>query len=366
MHVQNLFKCDTIPVEKVEMKRYLITSDGTVIAGYGYGSPVTGYGELVFTTSMTGYLESMTDPSYVGQILVFASPTIANYELRKGVMESDRVKVSGIVTRDAHINMPAGTLGLDFDRFLRDEGIPAIDGVDTRLLVRKIRQGGVLRAYIADDTQGHSDFPDPMSENLVARAVDARGVKNIRGKGERRILFIDLGSKKTLRDMMLEHFSLIMASADSDLDAIDKYDAIFVSNGPGDPDHPSLRPVVNFLKRNIGVKPIFGICFGLQIIALAYGSKTYKMKFGHRGSNHAVTDGNRIYVTTHNHGYAVDPDTVRDFHVRERDINDGTIEMIEDGMMMAVQYHPEASPGPHDTRWFFSEMRRRTEDAAKG
>ncbi|KAA8922218.1 MAG: glutamine-hydrolyzing carbamoyl-phosphate synthase small subunit [Thermoplasma sp.] len=348
------------------MKRYLITNDGTVISGYGYGSPVTGYGELVFTTSMTGYLESLTDPSYVGQILVFASPTISNYDLRKGVMESERVKVSGVVTRDAHIEFPAGGLGTEFDRFLMDEGIPGIDGVDTRLLVRKIRQGGVMRAYITDDPEKAKIFPDPMAENLVSKAVEARGIRNIRGKGEKKLLFIDLGSKKTLRDMMLDHFSLTVASVDSDLDSIDRYDAIFVSNGPGDPDHPSLKPVVEFLRKNIGVKPIFGICFGLQIIALAYGSKTYKMKFGHRGSNHAVTDGSRIFITTHNHGYAVNPDYVKDFRVSEYDINDGTIEMIEDDMMMAVQYHPEASPGPHDTRWFFSEMRRRTEDATKG
>ncbi|WP_297216589.1 glutamine-hydrolyzing carbamoyl-phosphate synthase small subunit [Thermoplasma sp.] len=346
------------------MKRYLITEDGTVIVGSGYGSPVTGYGELVFTTSMTGYLESLTDPSYVGQMLVFASPTISNYELHKGVMESQRVKVSGVITRDAHMELPAGSLGGDFDRFLRDEGIPAIDGVDTRFIVRKIRQGGVLRAYITDNPEAVKDFPDPMNEDLVTKALDSTGIRNIKGNGEERILFIDLGSKKTLRDMMLNHFSLTVASPDSDLDSIDHYDAIFVSNGPGDPQHPSLKPVVEFIRKNLGRKPVFGICFGLQIIALAYGSKTYKMKFGHRGSNHAVSDGRRVFITTHNHGYAVDPDTIGDFHVTERDVNDGTVEMIEDDMMMAVQYHPEASPGPHDTRWFFSEMRRRT-DAAK-
>ncbi|PYB68523.1 carbamoyl-phosphate synthase small subunit [Thermoplasma sp. Kam2015] len=346
------------------MKRYLITEDGAVIVGSGYGSPVTGYGELVFTTSMTGYLESLTDPSYVGQILVFASPTISNYELHKGVMESERVKVSGVITRDAHMELPAGPLGGDFDRFLRDEGIPAIDGVDTRFIVRKIRQGGVLKAYITDDPEAVNDFPDPMNENLVTKALDSTGIRNIKGGSEERILFIDLGSKKTLRDMMLNYFSLTVASPDSDLDSIDHYDAIFVSNGPGDPQHPSLKPVVEFIRKNLGRKPVFGICFGLQIIALAYGSKTYKMKFGHRGSNHAVSDGRRVFITTHNHGYAVDPDTIRDFHVTERDVNDGTVEMIEDEMMMAVQYHPEASPGPHDTRWFFSEMRRRT-DAAK-
>ncbi|BAB59958.1 carbamoyl-phosphate synthase alpha subunit [Thermoplasma volcanium GSS1] len=341
------------------MKKYLVMEDGTVLSGQGYGSYKEAYGELVFTTSMTGYLETLTDPSYVGQMLVFASPTIANYALEMGKMESNGVKVSALITKDAHIELKKGGYGREFDEFLKEQGIPGIDGIDTRMLVRKIRANGVLRSYVVNDPSHSLDFPDPMNDDLVSKAVPHHDPVFVKGEEGGTVLFIDLGSKNTLKELMLQNFSLIVVDKQTNLDEIEGYDAIFVSNGPGDPSHPSLSNVIKFLSHNIGVKPLFGICFGLQAISLAYGAKTYKMKFGHRGSNHAVTDGTHSYVTTHNHGYAVDGSTVKDFKVIGWDANDGTVEIIEGDDMFAVQFHPEASPGPHDTRWFFGEMKRR-------
>ncbi|MGC8608428.1 MAG: glutamine-hydrolyzing carbamoyl-phosphate synthase small subunit [Thermoplasmata archaeon] len=345
------------------MERTLLLEDGTRLKGNGFGSMSKSYGEIVFTTSMTGYLESITDPSYAGQILVFASPTIGNYPLRYGKMESDRIQVAGIVARDAHSLLYSGEPGYEFSSLLESQGIPGIDGIDTRMLVRKIRSSGVMRSYIMDDSETQLEWIDPMKSDLVGSTFNEKDIKFIRGSGKKKLLFINLGAKKSLIENMLKFSSIYIASKDSDLESVDDYDAIFISNGPGDPKHPSLSGVTKFISSSIGKKPIFGVCFGLQIIALAYGSDTYKMKFGHRGSNHAVTDGKRIFVTTQNHGYAVNPDTVKDFSVSEWDVNDHTIEMIEDpkSNVMALQYHPESSPGPHDARWFFSEMKRRIE-----
>ncbi len=360
--MRSILSINSIGVEAVQlMKRILLLEDGTRLAGESFGSAAKSYGEIVFTTSMTGYLESMTDPSYAGQILVFASPTIGNYPIENGKMESERIQASGIVTRDAHSLLYSGRPGVDLSSLMERQGVPGIDGIDTRMIVRKIRSKGVMKAYITDPEDYPQDWKDPMEDDLVSSAFHDKKITFVQGHGDRKILFINLGAKRSLIEKMLDFSSLYMASKDSDLESVNDYDAVFISNGPGDPKHPSLSNVTKFVSSAIGNKPVFGVCFGLQIIALAYGSDTYKMKFGHRGSNHAVTDGKRIYVTTQNHGYAVNPETVRDFSVTERDVNDNTIEMIENlkDRVMAVQYHPEASPGPHDARWFFSEMKRR-------
>ena len=346
--------------------RFLILEDGTVIKGSGFGHDSGSYGEIVFTTAMTGYLESITDPSYRGQMLVFAAPTIGNYPLQNGKMESDRAQVSAVITRDAHSTLYAGESGTQLDRFLKENGVPGIDGVDTRLLVRKIREHGVMKAYISDTPEFPDVWPDPMAADLVG-PVSTTSSYAVAGVGKRNILYIDVGTKTSLVESISEIFSLTVVPYSENFSNMKKeYDAIFVSNGPGDPSHPALAKVREFLKNNTGKLPIFGVCLGHQLLALSGGGRTIKMKFGHRGTNHAVTDGKNIFITSHNHGYAVDPDSIAgtSLKIGQRDINDGTIEMLYDheNSVYSVQYHPEGSPGPKDYSQFYALMAKVVED----
>lgn len=340
--------------------RYLIFEDGTTMIGTAYGSQIDAYGEVVFTTSMTGYIESITDPSYCGQMIIFASPTIANYSIKKSRMESGRIQVAAVITRDAHSTLFSGRPGEEFDRFLKDKNIPGIDGIDTRMLVRKIREEGVMKAWISKSASYPSDWPDPMKKNLVGK-VSCKKPYSVVGTNEKEILFIDLGTKRSLIDRMRLIGSLKVVPYNFDFTSIKgNYDAIFISNGPGDPSHESLKMIIEFIKKSSKEKPIFGVCLGHQLISLAFGAQTKKMHFGHRGSNHAVTDGQKIWITAHNHGYIVDEKSLKktELIVRQRDVNDGSIEMIEhlELPIFSVQYHPEASPGPCDSDWFFEKM----------
>jgi carbamoyl-phosphate synthase small subunit len=347
---------------KPRKKSFLILEDGSVFDGVSFGSEIDGYGEVVFTTSMTGYLESLTDPSYKNQILVFASPTVANYSIKKSRMESSGIVVSGLVTRDAHAILPGGEDWEEFNDLLSDSSVPGIDMVDTRALVRKLREKGVMRGWISSEKSLSREFPDPMAQDVVSLVSPSSNTR-IKGNGDGTILYIDVGSKNSIKEEMLKFSSLIVTSPKSDLSKIGyDYSLIFISNGPGDPAHPSLEPVRRFIREMAGKKPIFGVCLGHQLIGLAMGGKTLKMKFGHRGSNHAVSDGRNILITTHNHGYALDEPSLSGtgLEIVQRDVNDLTVERIENRNLgiYSVQYHPEASPGPHDSKGFFSEIRR--------
>ncbi len=340
---------------------YLTLEDGSTYAGTGFGAFKPVYGELVFTTSMTGYLESVTDPSYRGQILVFAFPTIANYPLSKGKMESSIPHVSGIVTKDAHARIPLGGFSDELSAFLGSAGVPGIDGIETRSLVRKIREKGSMRAWISQSDDKKDFSKDPFVEDLIYPTV-THSISEIRNsKSEKKILFINTGSKKSVMENMADLANLTVVPYDMEVPD-ERYDAIFISNGPGNPESPYLRNVVKYVRSMIGETRIYGICLGQQIIALAYGAKTYKMHFGHRGSNHAITDGTAVRITTHNHGFAVDrlSAEAKGMRIVEWDANDGTPEKLEDpeNNVRCVQYHPEASPGPHDTLGFFEKIRK--------
>lgn len=348
------------------MQRFLILDDGTVMKGHPFGAQKDAYGEIVFTTSMTGYLESITDPSYRGQILTFASPTISNYSIDKSKFESDKAQVSAVVTKDAHSILYSGKNGYNFDKFLSESGVPGIDGVDTRMLVRKIRERGVMRAWIKDNNEIPKHWADPMFTDLVGE-VSCIEPYELKGSNETTYLTIDVGAKKSLLRKMTEIGSLRIVPYNYDFSSIDfEYDAIFISNGPGDPSHAALSGVRDFIAESFGKLPIFGVCLGHQIISLSAGAKTKKMTFGHRGSNHAVTDGTRILITSHNHGYTVDSESLKGTKLKARqwDINDGSIEMVEheDFPVVSVQYHPEASPGPHDSASFFAKINKIVED----
>lgn len=347
------------------MKRYLILEDGTVLSGVAYGHLGDSYGEIVFTTSMTGYLESITDPSYRNQILTFASPTIANYPLSKGTFESGEVQVSGVVTRDGHAQLMIDDSWLAFNSLLEDNHIPGIDLVDTRLLVRKIREKGVMRAYISSEDKVPDSFPDPMAEDVVSK-VTCKKEYRLNNGHSRELLFIDVGAKRSLVREMSKVANLHVVPYNTDFLSIKgDYDGVFISNGPGDPSHSSLLKITAFLRDKSGKVPLYGVCLGHQLISLSLGGKTVKMKFGHRGSNHAVTDGKKIYITSHNHGYAVDPDSLGNtgLEVVQWDINDRSVEMVRHVSqdIFSVQYHPEASPGPHDSKWFFEMVKNNLE-----
>ncbi len=342
------------------MYRYLILEDGSVYKGKAYGYDGEAYGELVFTTSMAGYLETITDPSYAGQILIFAYPEIANYPLSYESMESDKIQVSALVTRDAHIEMPAGDLGESFHEFMKRNKIPGIDGIDTRHLVEKIRKNGVMRAWIKNSDTIPDDFPDTMNDDLVG--LVSRKHESFVKSGNKKILFIDVGAKNSLINNLSKIASLHIIPYNYDFDRIkEDYDMIFIPNGPGNPAHESLNNLRAFIKSSFGNVPVTGVCLGNQLIALAAGAKTEKMKFGHRGVNHAVTDGDRIYITSHNHGYAVSRDSLNGTGLRLAgwDINDMTVEMLEGHELktFSVQFHPEAHPGPYDGSWFFDRLK---------
>ena len=341
----------------------LILEDGTVFVGRGFGSLSDSYGEIVFTTSMSGYLESITDPSYRGQILVFAFPTIANYPLSKGSLESDKAQVAGVITMDSHHSLKKGGFPDPFSDFLKKSCVPGIDGVDTRSLVRKIRENGVLRAWISQKEEDLDFKRDPTDRDLWKECIPDRVYEIRNTRSDRKMLFIDTGAKRSLITRMSEVSNLSVYPYNASFPD-SGYDAIFISNGPGDPKSKYLRNVVKFISENIGKKKIYGICLGQQIISLAYGAKTYKMKFGHRGTNHAVTDGSKIWITSHNHGYAVDYDSAKSsgLEVERWDANDNTPEMLSDQEeMICVQYHPEASPGPNDTLTFFDMIKKKVD-----
>lgn len=346
------------------MDRYLMLEDGTILKGTGYGHNASSYGEIVFTTSMTGYMESLTDPSYRGQILIFAFPTIANYHFSEDQMESSEIQVEALVTKDAHSFLEAGKPGEEFDAFLKESGVPGIDGIDTRTLVKKIREKGVMKAWISDRPDFPEDWPDPMDRDLVGETSTSEPYR-VAGDDELNILFIDLGAKRSLVRKMSEIGTLDVVPYNFDFSKIDgSYAAVFLSNGPGDPSHPSLAAVTQYASRIAQTTPLYGVCLGHQVISRALGGDTEKMRFGHRGSNHAVTDGERIWITTHNHGYAVKAESLENtpLEVTQWDVNDHTVEMVEckEKPIFSVQYHPEASPGPHDSEWFFEKIKERT------
>ncbi len=341
------------------MDRYLVLEDGTTFKGKGFGSDIETSGEVVFTTSMTGYAETLSDPSFRGQILVFASPTIGNYDWNEDMLESEKIQVSGIITRDGHAIYRSSEKEEQLDLLLKKYEIPGIDGLDTRTLIMKIREKGAMKGIICNDPGSVTVIPDSMSSDLLKELNVQR--RKVKGSGDLKVLLIDTGAKKSMISLLSKVGDLDIIPYNEDFTNLkENYNLIFVSNGPGDPSHANNTPLISFLKSQIGKVPVAGICLGHQLIALACGASTIKMKYGHRGVNHSVTDGQRVLITTQNHGYAVDRKSLVNtgLEITLWDSNDGTIEGLQDRKrgIMSVQYHPEASPGPLDTLDFFSKV----------
>lgn len=337
----------------------LILTDGTQMTARSFGHESSVSGELVFTTGMVGYPESLTDPSYCGQLLVMTYPLIGNYGVpNKSQWESDRIQAKGLIV-SCYIDTPSHyssimTLG----EWLQSEQIPGIEIEDTRLLAKKIRDKGTMLAKIIFDNK---DVPynDPNKSNLVAH-VSPTSIREYGHSGKKTIVFLDCGGKR----MIIEHFvkrgiKVIRVPWDCDIFSLKKsFDGVFVSNGPGDPKMATktITTIQKVLKKKI---PLLGICLGNQLLALAAGGDTYKLKFGHRSQNQpAILVGTKkCYLTTQNHSYAVSkiPSGFREWFINA---NDGTNEGIIHKSLpfMSVQFHPEATPGPEDTDWIFDNF----------
>lgn len=344
----------------------LILENGAVFHGKSFGAETPSSGEVVFNTSMVGYPESLTDPSYQGQILTITYPIVGNYGVPdntitngiSGFFESDKIHVKGLIVVDYSHEYSHWSARKSLSDWLKEENIPAIYGIDTRALTKILREHGAMKGKIVFDDENEVDFYDPAKENLVAK-VSCKEVCEYKN-GEKKVVLIDCGVKHNiLRHLLSKKIHLIRVPWDYDFNQID-YDGVFISNGPGSPDHCQVT-VDNLRKAMEKGKPIFGICMGNQLLAKAAGAKIYKLKYGNRSHNQPVCEvgTNRCYVTSQNHGYAVDESQLgEDWLPYFRNMNDNTNEGIRHKTkpFYSVQFHPEAASGPTDTEFFFQEF----------
>lgn len=342
----------------------LILEDGSVFKGYSFGSERSVAGEVVFSTAMTGYPESLTDPSYKGQILVATYPLIGNYgvpdSLRENDLlkyfESDKVQITALVISDYSFSFSHWNASKSLSDWLKENDIPGVFGVDTRKLTRIIREKGAMlgKIIIHDDT----GFYDPNKDNLVSLVSCKETV--IYGQGRYKILLVDCGTKNNIiRCLVRRDNTVVRVPWNHEFDPAD-YDGVLFSNGPGDPKmcDATIRSAQKLLQGDV---PFFGICLGSQIMALAAGADTYKLKYGHRSHNQPVMmkGSERCFITSQNHGYAIDTDTLPEgWNPYFTNLNDDTCEGLrhDDKPCFAVQFHPEASAGPVDTEFLFDDF----------
>ncbi|MCS7118045.1 MAG: glutamine-hydrolyzing carbamoyl-phosphate synthase small subunit [Thaumarchaeota archaeon] len=347
----------------------LLLANGAIIRGKSIGVDGEAFGELVFTTSLSGYEETLSDPSYNGQIVLFTYTHIGNYGAWTGELESDRIWAEGVVVRDAcYYPSNAKSRGRLSD-LLKEYGIVGIEGVDTRALTVMIREHGTIPAVLVCGDVSSVEI-EALRERLAGWRYEVDLVREttcskveLMGKGRKSVALLDCGVKLGIVRKLLEgNVTVIRFPAHTSAEEILSWDpdGIIVSNGPGDP--AVLGYAIETVRKLMGKVPMMGVCLGHQLISLALGCRTYKMKFGHRGTNHPVKDlkTGQIHITLQNHGYAVDPRSLegKGLKVRQVSLNDGTIEGLEheDLNILSTQYHPEGRPGPSDGARIFDEF----------
>jgi len=369
------------------MKALIVLEDGTVFQGRSFTGHFETTGEVVFNTSMTGYQEILTDPSYCGQMVTMTYPLIGTYGINDEDVESGRIQVSALIIKEYQQSFSNWRSDISLMDYLLKNHIPGIEGIDTRALTRHIRLQGAMKAIISTE--------DPDQLSLAEKARQSRGMvgldlvrevtcrrpmlwnenrpAEIKGKlddfkwpesGRRyRVAAIDYGVKyNILRSLEKRGCDILLLPADTSSDAIDRLDpdGLFLSNGPGDP--AAVAYAVDAIKGQIGKRPVFGICLGHQLIGLALGGRTFKLKFGHRGGNQPVKDlsTGKVEITSQNHGFCVDMDSLSDpdIELSHINLNDRTVEGLTHKRLplFSVQYHPEASPGPHDAGYLFDRF----------
>jgi carbamoyl-phosphate synthase small subunit len=362
----------------------LALEDGTVFEGTSFGASVERTGEVVFNTAITGYQEIFTDPSYSGQIVVLTNPQIGNYGANAADCEAGVPHIEGLVVRE--ISPVASNWRADnkAEHFLAQHGIPVIAEVDTRKLVRLLRERGAMRGVI---TVGDHDrdqavriarsAPPMTGQNLISKVSTQNRYEWTRGleavsvwhklesleEAHFHVVAYDFGIKRNILRHLVQigsHVTVVPASTTGEDVLSLKPDGVFLSNGPGDPE--PLTHQSEQVKKLVGKVPVFGICLGHQILGLAFGGTTYKLKFGHHGANHPVLNRltGKVEITSQNHGFAVDPDSLRDSEIEltHVNLNDQTVEGFRHRSepVFCVQYHPEAAPGPHDSNYLFHEF----------
>jgi carbamoyl-phosphate synthase small subunit len=356
----------------MDKQAFLVLEDGTVHHGYAFGATNDAVGEVVFCTSMVGYQEMLTDPSYAGQILVPTYPLIGNYGVNEQDFESDRIQVRGFVVREECLE-PSHYLNKEtLHQYLERSKTPGIYGVDTRALTRRLRSHGVMMGMITSSKTPQQALeelkrtPDYGTIDFVKQVSTKKPYKwqDESQAPKHHIVALDYGLKfNILRILNRLGCSVTVVPCTTSANEILylKPDGILLSPGPGDPDLPKIDYAVNTVKELAGKKPIMGICFGNQLINRAFGGKHFKLKFGHRGGNHPVRElaTGRVYITAQNHGYAVDADSIKGgLEITHINLNDGTVEGLrhKELPIFAIQYHSEASPGPWDSTYLFDKF----------
>lgn len=345
------------------MKGRLILEDGTIFEGKVFGyTKEDSVGEVVFNTSMTGYQEILTDPSYYGQIVTITYPLVGNYGINLEDRESDNVQVRGFIVREKS-DMPSNfRCEMDLDTYLKQSKVIGLEGIDTRALTKILRNKGTMRGIITTEHTKLSSVQSKIDEfdnTQAVRIVGRKEVEHIEGTGKK-VAIMDFGVKDNIiRNFVKRNCDVTIFPAETKPEDVLEInpDLIFLSNGPGDP--ADLQDIVENVKTLIGKKPIVGICLGHQILSIALGGTTGKLKFGHRGGNHPVKDleAGKIFITAQNHGYYVN-NVPEDVNVTQINLNDNTVEGMRHKTLpiYSVQYHPEACPGPFDSEYIFDKF----------